>query len=523
MWFEDEELSSQQEALRKSCHFCLLLLSPTPSSEETIKKNTALLKMSLDRLLGKVVRKSVDLEAGCWSHFLSLTFPDLIPAAHLLPQLRIGADAFELRVDLLEDLSPHNVHCQVAHLRASAPLPIVFTVRTRAQIGRHPDDDYEGIKALLLEGLRAGVEWLDVEASLPAPVLDAVLAIAARRYSPCTRILGSLHATAPQTSGDMASMFRRAALDGRADLLKVVTGTGTGTGTGGRGEEDCRRVHVAGEAAAQALGRPYIGLCLGAQGELSRVLNRRFTPITHEALAAAAPGQLTARELTRRRRALGLLQPRQFHLFGTPIRHSLSPGMQNAGFQALALPHSYSLLEAQGVSSYREAMRAETFGGASVTIPHKESILPLLDRASDVARQIGAANTVLVAEGGQLVGHNTDWLGMRRPIARALGLAGAAELSGGTGLVIGAGTSDAQMIDSLCVSRPVPSGLVRSLRAVCVQGARPELRATPCAVWACSWSWPIGAPPRPRSWQKGSRAARWTCRSSRSSPAPTCG
>ncbi|CAM9660997.1 unnamed protein product, partial [Heterosigma akashiwo] len=51
---------------------------------------------------------------------------------------------------------------------------------------------------------------------------------------------------------------------------------------------------------AQGLGLPvpYIALCLGEKGQLSRVLNRRFTPVTHRALPfVAAPGQLAAAEI----------------------------------------------------------------------------------------------------------------------------------------------------------------------------------------------------------------------------------
>ena len=50
------------------------------------------------------------MDAGEWSHFVSLTFPSIEKAVPNLPALRIGADAFELRVDLLEDMSPVSIH-----------------------------------------------------------------------------------------------------------------------------------------------------------------------------------------------------------------------------------------------------------------------------------------------------------------------------------------------------------------------------------------------------------------------------
>ena len=50
------------------------------------------------------------LDAGVWSHFVSLTFPSIDEAVRFLPQLRVGADAFELRVDLLKDISIQSIH-----------------------------------------------------------------------------------------------------------------------------------------------------------------------------------------------------------------------------------------------------------------------------------------------------------------------------------------------------------------------------------------------------------------------------
>eukprot|EP00601_Ochromonadales_sp_CCMP2298_P027998 CAMPEP_0173277408 /NCGR_PEP_ID=MMETSP1143-20121109/4062_1 /TAXON_ID=483371 /ORGANISM="non described non described, Strain CCMP2298" /LENGTH=195 /DNA_ID=CAMNT_0014214493 /DNA_START=253 /DNA_END=838 /DNA_ORIENTATION=+ len=165
-------------------------------------------------------------------------------------------------------------------------------------------------------------------------------------------------------------MFAQCDLRGHAHMLKVVTGARAESA-----DADCARVHAVG--ARQP--KPYIGLCLGPAGALSRVLNRRFTPVTHELLAAAAPGQLSAAQLMRRRLGAGLLAPRQFFLFGSPIQASLSPTMHNNAYKALILPHTYGLSEHTEVGPYAALMADPSFGGASVTIPHKESIMGLLD------------------------------------------------------------------------------------------------------------------------------------------------
>jgi pentafunctional AROM polypeptide len=377
------------------------------------------------------------LDAGEWSHFLSLTFPSIDAAVPVLPALRVGVDAFELRVDLLEDISAPSLHRQIALLRDTCPLPIVFTVRSVGQIGKFPPEP-ERIFALLREGLRAGCEWVDVEACWPADQLRAFTALAARDYACTSRLLGSLHVTTPQTRAQVDAIFQDCDLFGAAHVLKAVTGAAN--------DADCQLIHAAG--AAGPGGKPYIGVCLGADGARSRVLNRRFTPVTHKLMAAAAPGQLTVEQLMERRAQEGLLAAKQYYLFGTPIQQSLSPAMHNGAFDALLLPHRYGLSEHADAAAYVPVMADPAFGGASVTIPHKEAIIPLIDEVRGAAVDIGAVNTVVVEASGRKVGYNTDWLGIKRPVlrqlrARGVPWANTAPLGEGgkraVGVVVGAG------------------------------------------------------------------------------------
>lgn len=207
--------------------------------------------------------------------------------------------------------------------------------------------------------------------------------------------------------------------------------------------EDSIRVHAA--AKSLALPVPYIGLCLTETGKLSRVLNERYTPVTHEKLPfVAAPGQLTSKQIMRHRADLGLCLPRSFFLFGSPISASPSPDMHNAGFRATGLPHDYSLREGEDPAIMKEMLDRPDFGGASVTIPHKQNVLSLLDEVSEAAEKIGAVNTVIVgsdSESGarRLRGDNTDWLGILRPVKARMEASGWEPQAGGIALVVGAG------------------------------------------------------------------------------------
>lgn len=207
--------------------------------------------------------------------------------------------------------------------------------------------------------------------------------------------------------------------------------------------EDSIRVHAA--AKSLSLPVPYIGLCLTETGKLSRVLNARYTPVTHEKLPfVAAPGQLSSKEIMRHRSELGICPRRSFFLFGSPISASPSPDMHNAGFRVSGLPHEYFLCEGEDPAIMAEALARPDFGGASVTIPHKQNVLPLLDEVSEAAEKIGAVNTVIVGtdpETGarRLRGDNTDWLGILRPVKARLEASGWGQGQGGVALVVGAG------------------------------------------------------------------------------------
>lgn len=106
-------------------------------------------------------------------------------------------------------------------------------------------------------------------------------------------------------------------------------------------------------------------------------------------------------------------------VFGKPIAHSLSPVMQNAALQNLALSENefdswrYYKFEvepenlAQTLSEFHKA----NFRGINLTIPHKELVLPFLSEISAFAKMVGASNTLIRTEDGWR-GDNTDGFGI---------------------------------------------------------------------------------------------------------------
>lgn len=114
---------------------------------------------------------------------------------------------------------------------------------------------------------------------------------------------------------------------------------------------------------------------------------------------------------------------RLFGVIGAPVAHSLGPSMHNAALRAMGYPAVYLAFHVTDPAGAIDGMRALGIGGLSVTIPHKVSVTAHLDELDDLARQIGAVNTI-VRRQGRLVGFNTDCFGAVAALKEQTSLAG---------------------------------------------------------------------------------------------------
>jgi shikimate dehydrogenase len=96
-------------------------------------------------------------------------------------------------------------------------------------------------------------------------------------------------------------------------------------------------------------------------------------------------------------------------LIGHPLGHSLSPVFHQAAFDHLGIDARYELwdTEADDIKKVLDGLRLTDALGCNVTVPYKETVMPMLDECDMMCRRIGACNTV-VSNGGKLVGYNTD-------------------------------------------------------------------------------------------------------------------
>lgn len=134
-----------------------------------------------------------------------------------------------------------------------------------------------------------------------------------------------------------------------------------------------------------------------------------------------------------------------YGIIGNPVSHSLSPAMHNAAFAELGENSVYLPFPVLDLEAGIAGLKAIGVKGVSVTIPYKEAVIPLLDEIDDVARQIGAVNTIEIHEvegEKRLCGSNTDWLGANRALSEKISLRGAQVVllgAGGSARAIGFG------------------------------------------------------------------------------------
>src|SRR6202521_4815264 len=181
-----------------------------------------------------------------------------------------------------------------------------------------------------------------------------------------------------------------------------------------------------------------IGLCMGEQGIISRVLSVRAGSVfTFGAVSddlKTAPGQISAGDLRSIYRIDQVdAATRVYGVAGDPIEHSLSPIIMNTALRRENVNGVYLPLHAKTLKDLIHCVREIPLHGLSVTMPYKQSILAHLDNTDAHTTKIGACNTVVRGQDGKLYGFNTDAAGVVRPLEQRLSIENAKVLVLGAG------------------------------------------------------------------------------------------
>ncbi|WP_051556030.1 shikimate dehydrogenase family protein [Kordiimonas gwangyangensis] len=101
-------------------------------------------------------------------------------------------------------------------------------------------------------------------------------------------------------------------------------------------------------------------------------------------------------------------------VIGWPLTHTLSPVIHNHWMAKYGISGCYEKrpVAPDSIGDALAAMKAEGLVGFNITVPHKEAIIPHLDKLAPLARLMGAVNTVKIEPDGKTTGFNTDGIGL---------------------------------------------------------------------------------------------------------------
>ncbi|MCY2983367.1 MAG: shikimate dehydrogenase [Planctomycetota bacterium] len=298
-----------------------------------------------------------------------------------------GAKLVELRLDYI------GRSIDLSRLLKNRPTPVVLTCRRKEDGGRWDRTEEERLM-LLRSAIAMGVEYVDLEEDIATKI---------PRYGKTKRIV-SIH-NFEGTPVDLQTIHSGLAkLD--ADIVKIAVQANSFGDT-------IRMLELMKSASV-----PTIGISMGDYGTPSRILATRYgAPFTFCVFSAdrkVAPGQLSFDQMKSIFRADSIDSETQLYgVVADPVAHSYSPLIHNASFLASKLNFRYVpfRVPADELELFLSWCKGEKIGGLSVTIPHKQSILPMLSQAEAAAQGIGACNTVVFANNAdkELIGYNTDY------------------------------------------------------------------------------------------------------------------
>jgi len=332
-----------------------------------------------------------------------------------LRQALTSTRTVELRLDWLRD--DREIARFLRLLAANTPRATLLATCRRRQAGGRYRGSVASQLIQLAEAVRAGCPWYDLEnetASIcPRELLDLLLGEARQIIS------AHFFRRMPR---DLSGLVRQLSR-GRPDAIKISAQCRS-LGEGMRLLRLARRR------------RDVIAIPMGEVVMPLRVLGLRagsaltYAPVEN----ARAPGQVSLGEMTELYRAGQIgSRARVYGVIVDPVGHSLSPVLQNAGFQARKMDAVYLPFLVHDLRDFLAAVGPLGIAGFSVTLPHKEKILRHLDGCDPLAASIGAVNTVVVRGRGKLYGYNTDYVGVLRALERRIPLRGSRVLILGAG------------------------------------------------------------------------------------------
>jgi 3-dehydroquinate dehydratase / shikimate dehydrogenase len=308
-----------------------------------------------------------------------------------------GVDLVELRIDCLRR------EPELKRILKDRHTPLVFTIRRGSDGGlwRGSEDKRQ---QFLREAVALGVDYVDLEMDI-APKI--------RRFGKTRRIV-SYHNTKTTPVDVQDTADKCAEFD--PDVVKIATAATTLA-------EASRVLHLG------ATGKgPTIPIAMGEIGVFTRILGAKYgAPFTYAGFNPERVFALGMPQFTVLRNDFAYNEinanTEVYGVIGDPIEQSLSPVVHNAAFRKLGLNKvmvPFLVPNGELPAFFNELLWVD-IKGCSVTIPHKEAIVPLLQQKEGAVERTLSCNTIVFQDGGKRVGYNTDYRAAMDSLETAMG------------------------------------------------------------------------------------------------------
>jgi 3-dehydroquinate dehydratase/shikimate dehydrogenase len=344
-----------------------------------------------------------------------------------LRRLSTTHELVEIRIDAISDLN-------LEKLLSSKRPQLIVTNRHSSEGGFFKGTMHKQA-AILSEAQSRGAEYVDVEYRMGKKVITTLL-------KKNKRVILSYH-NIEKTPSQLPSIYRQMR-QLKPDIIKISV-TARDVSDNQKIFEILRR--------AKHDREKMVAHCMGERGEISRILTGKFggylSFAAETAIRATGPGQLSVKMMTDIYHADKIdAHTKIFGLIGNPVRQSRGIYYHNAIFQKKRKNAVYLNFLVDDINSFFKSFRSLMTGG-SLTMPFKESIIPLLDRVDETAGIISSVNTIL-SHRGRWHGCNTDLPALVKVLKTR------ASLKGKRILIIGTGALARTMIFAMLREGAIP-------------------------------------------------------------------
>ncbi|KIW96295.1 uncharacterized protein Z519_03364 [Cladophialophora bantiana CBS 173.52] len=395
------------------------------------------------------------VELRTYTHALLMTLSDFVVGHVDFAALESAGDVLEVYVDRWQSSTTRVLSKMVAAARRALGIPILISASRRLSESM----TIETYIAVLLQGLRLGVQYISVDLDLDPSQIDRLRAIKGH-----TKLIGNYTNYVSKDNGwkgtALWKMYQRA-LDFKFDMVRLLNVPTS------RQDNDAA-IWFAEQLKDHPGPRPIATIYnVGFLGRTSQVVNPVLTTVTHPSLPVAEAGQehvfrplLSSKQIISALFDSYIFDPLQFYVVGANVSLSLSPAMHNAAYKFLGLKHHYSTKTITSWADIEMLAKDDTLGGLSVVQPYKVKLISHMNALSGHAKAIGALNTLIPLRqqasdltpsldvqaqlrnrAGKITGwfgENTDFIGIMNCVSRSLSPRNAIQPKT-TSLVIGAG------------------------------------------------------------------------------------